>query len=69
MKRNIFITVLISSFFVLLSQQVVKKKTKKRMQNLQSFWNRWSCWTRTSMHDSEETSFRSKFAGKEISCQ
>jgi hypothetical protein len=70
MKRNIFITVLISLFIISIHQTGCKKKTEeKECKTCKAYGVDGLVGEEQVCTDSEETSFRSKYAGKEISCQ
>ena len=70
MKRNIFITVLISSFFVYALTTGCKKKTEEKdCKTCKAFGIDGLVGEEQVCTDGEEASFRSKYSGKEISCQ
>ena len=71
MKRNIFISVLVSSLFVFILTTGCKKKTEevKECKTCKAYGVDGLVGQEQVCTDGEETSFRSKYAGKEISCQ
>ena len=70
MKRSIFISILISSLFVFTLSTGCKKKTEEKdCKTCKAYGIDGLVGEEQVCTDGEEASFRSKYSGKEISCQ